>query len=329
MPGVVKALTYRVNPFDLRLFTAVLEHGTITAAAQAAHLSLAAASARLKALEDAVGVRLLERAKAGASPTDAGRALARHAHRVLAELESLHLEMAAFGRGLRGTVRVLGNTAAVTEALPPLLGAFLIRHPDVDLQLQDLPSDAVLEGLRRGSADLGIVADYVDTGGLHTSPWISDQLVALLPRRGGMRIPHGGRTRAMAFGDLLTHDFIGLGADSGLSRFLHRQASLGGRVPHHRVRVSSLDAVARIVADGVGVAVVPLSAARRWREAAVRIVPLADAWSRRRLLLCTTQPQPVSSGCQALVEFLLQAPPSEWGDVNGRHTGVVRRGVAP
>ena len=234
MPAA-KALTYRVDPFDLRLFTAVLEHGTITAAARAAHLSLAATSARLKALEDAVGATLLVRAKAGATPTDAGRALARHAHRVLGDLEALHLEMASFGHGLRGTVRVMGNTAAVSEALPPHLGAFLAKHPDLDLHLQDLPSEAVLDGLRRGAADLGIVADHVDTSGLQVRPWVDDQLVALLPRRKGRGTARSKAVRALSFADLLDEEFIGLSPDSGLSRFLHRQAGLGGRMPHHRV----------------------------------------------------------------------------------------------
>lgn len=305
MPAA-KALTYRVDPFDLRLFAAVLEHGTITAAARAAHLSLAATSARLKALEDAVGATLLVRAKAGATPTDAGRALARHAHRVLGDLEALHLEMASFGHGLRGTVRVMGNTAAVAEALPPLLGPFLAAHPDVDLHLQDLPSDVVLESVHRGSADLGIVADYVDTTGLYTEPWVADQLVALLPHRGGVHSSQQA-TRAMSFSMLLEKDFIGLDIDSGLSRFLHRQASLCGRLPRHRVRVGTLDAVARIVADGGGVAVVPLSTARRWRHVPVKIVPLAEHWSLRRLLLCTAVEPAASSGCRALMAFLQQS----------------------
>ncbi|MFY9478842.1 MAG: LysR family transcriptional regulator [Aquabacterium sp.] len=306
MPAA-KALTYRVDPFDLRLFTAVLEHGTITAAARAAHLSLAATSARLKALEDAVGATLLVRAKAGATPTDAGRALARHAHRVLGDLEALHLEMASFGHGLRGTVRVMGNTAAVAEALPPRLGAFLAKHPDLDLHLQDLPSEAVLDGLRRGAADLGIVADHVDPSGLKVRPWLGDQLVALLPHRKGRGMARSKAARTVSFADLLDEEFIGLSPDSGLSRFLHRQASLGGRLPHHRVRVSTLDALARIVADGAGVAVVPLSTARRWQDERVRMLPLSDAWSRRRLLLCTDPGRQASAGCQALVDYLLQS----------------------
>lgn len=196
MPKTRRALDYRVDPFDLRLFAAVIEHGTITAAGQSMSLSLAAASARLKALEHRVGTRLLDRSKSGTTATDAGRALVRQAHRVLAELDSLHVEMAAFGRGLRGTVRLLCNTAAMSEVLPPRLGHFLVEHPDIDVELKELSSDAVLEALRHGVADVGIVADYVDTEGLAAHAWIDDELVALLPagRKGQRLTAHCSRS---------------------------------------------------------------------------------------------------------------------------------------
>jgi molybdate transport repressor ModE-like protein len=297
-----RALDYRVAPFDLQLFAAVVEHGTITAAAQAMSLSLAAASTRLQALEHRVGTKLLERSKAGAAATDAGRALARQAHRVLAELDALHVEMAAFGRGLRGTVRLLCNTSAMAEALPPRLGRFLVAHPDIDLELQELPSDAVLQALRRGVADVGIVADYVDTAGLATQTWIEDELVVLLPA--ARKRP---RPAALRFAQLLDRPFVGLSAESGLSRFLLQQAARSGRVPQHRVRVSSFDAVARIVEAGVGVAVVPLSAAKRWRDSAVQVAPLEDAWAKRRLLVCSTAQAEALPGAQALIKALLVA----------------------
>lgn len=105
--------------------------------------------------------------------------MARHAERVLAELESLHLAMAKFGRGLRGTIRLLCNTAATGDPLPPRLGRLLVEHPDFDVDLHEAPSDAVLDALRSGRAELGIVADYVDTHGLVTIAWLPDRLVAV------------------------------------------------------------------------------------------------------------------------------------------------------
>jgi DNA-binding transcriptional LysR family regulator len=106
------------------------------------------------------------------------------------------------------------------------------------------------------------------------------------------------------FAELLEKPFVGLPADAGLSRYLAVQASRCGRVPHHRVRLGQFAAIAQLVADGVGAAVMPLSAARRWRVAPAVVVPLADAWSRRRLLLCATPQAMELAGVQALLATL-------------------------
>jgi len=296
---------YRIHPFDLHLFAAVLEHGTITAAAQAVNLSLPAASARLKALEDATGSSLLQRSKSGAAPTAAGRALARHANRVLAELESLHVEMAGFGQGLRGTVRLRCNTAAMVEGVPTALGRFLVRNPDIDIDVQEQSSDAVLDALRSGVADLGVVADYVDTSGLIAQPWREDRLVALVPSPW-----QRGKSRSASYGELLQQPMVGLPRDSGLSRFLATHASRSGRVPRHRVRLDNLAAIAAMVAAGVGVAVVPQSVASRHVQPGTRIVPLRDSWACRHLLVCMTPNGSAFPGVRQLAQALLDAQPS-------------------
>src|SRR5690606_26302645 len=117
---------------------------------------------------------------------------------------------------------------ALSGVLPRALGRFLEQNPDLDVDVQELPSDAILETLRRGASDIGIVSDYVDTSGLIVRPWIDDRLVALLPRRW----PTGMR-RSFPFSGLLEHPMVGLTRDSGLSRFLAAQASRSGRVPRH------------------------------------------------------------------------------------------------
>jgi DNA-binding transcriptional LysR family regulator len=299
-----KVSDYRIDPFDLKLFAAVLELGTITAAAEAMSLSLAAASTRLKALEGAVGVRLLDRSKHGAVPTAAGRALGRHANRVLAELESLHIEMGSFGRGLRGTIRLVCITAAMDEALLPGLGRFLAAYPDIDIEMQEMTSDVAVDALRREAVDLGVVADYVDTSGLETLRWREDRFMALLPRALAPR-----RRGPLRFAELVVHPFVGLMPESGLSRFLQREAARIGRVPHHRVRMPSLDAAAQMVAAGVGVAVMPLSAANRWHVSEVRVAPLSDHWARRQLLLCLRTGAREVPGLGPLVESLLACEP--------------------
>lgn len=299
-----RRVAYRIDPFDLHLFSEVISHGTITAAAEAVNLSLAAASARLKALEEVAGTRLLDRSKIGAAPTDAGLALARHANRVLAELETLHVEMAGFGHGLRGTVRLLCNTAAMSEALPKALGRFLSSNPEIDVDVRELASNAVLDALRRGFADIGIVADYVDTSGLISRPWLDDRLVAFLPRSWPT-----GKRRSISFGELLERPLIGLSSDSGLSGFLAAQASRSGRVPRHRVRLSGFDGMAQLVAAGVGAAVMPESAALRLRGKDTRILVLSDGWAARKLLVCMTPQGADFAGVRTLADSLVSSRP--------------------
>ncbi|QPF75882.1 LysR family transcriptional regulator [Roseateles sp. DAIF2] len=308
MPKPAARPHYRIDPFDLRLFAAVVEAGTITAGARAVHLSLAAASARLAALEHGLGAALLRRAKTGISLTDAGRTLLRHAGRLQRELETLHAEMSAHARGMRSTVRLLCNTAAISEHLPPLLGPFLAAHPQTDVELRELASQDVLQALRQERADLGIVADHVATEGLHTRVFREDRLVLLLPAAWARRF---GRSNAgAAFAALLEQPFVGLPAEAGLSRFLQQRALQHGRGLHHRVRVPGFEALARLVAEGAGLAIVPALAAARLAGPGLCQRPLAEAWATRRLLLCWPAEEEPSAGAAALLEHLAPPRPS-------------------
>lgn len=300
--------SYRIDPFDLRLFAAVVEGGSITAGARHIHLSLAAASTRLQSLEHAIGATLVLRSKQGVTLTDAGRTLLRHAGRLQGDMEALHADMAAHAHGVRSLVRVLCNTAAMTEHLPRRIGRFLTEHADIDIDLRELDSQDVLLAMRQEHADIGIVADYVGTQGLSTRVFNKkDRLVALLPAAGGRRA-----SRGVAFASLLDRPFVGLPAESGLSRFLHNQALHYGRGLHHRIRVRSLEAVVGLVADGVGVAVVPEAAARRLASDRVSVRTLTDAWATRRLLACTAADTVLGRGAAALFEFLAE-PAAERG----------------
>jgi len=301
------APTYRIDPFDLRLFAAVVEGGTITAGARGVHLSLAAASTRLQGLEHAIGAPLLVRSKRGVTLTAAGRTMLLHAGRLQREMEALHSDMAGHAHGVRSAVRLLCNTSALAEHLPRLIGPFLAAHGDLDLDLRELDSQDVLAAMRQERADIGIVADYVDTQGLETRVFREDPLVALIPAA-------GNRTarRSVRFADLLDRPFVGLSADSALSRFLQKQALNHGRGIHHRVRVRTLDAVVDLVGEGVGVAVVPRATTLRLPSKRAAVRELTDGWAKRRLLLCIAGDAPPSAGAAALLRYL-EAPQAPSG----------------
>src|ERR1700692_4060300 len=111
----------RFDLADLSLFRHVVEAGSITHGAERAHLALAAASTRIRNMEDVLGVPLLTRGRQGVTPTQAGRTLLQHARTILRQAERLHEDLGAYGGGFRGPIRVLLDTQAITPVLSDAL----------------------------------------------------------------------------------------------------------------------------------------------------------------------------------------------------------------
>ena len=126
----------RFDLADLSLFRHVIEAGSITRGAERAHLALAAASTRIRHMEETLGAPLLVRRRQGVSPTPAGRTLLQHARAILRQVERLREDLGAYAGGLAGQVKVLSNTNALTEFLPETLSAFLASHPHVSVDLE-------------------------------------------------------------------------------------------------------------------------------------------------------------------------------------------------
>ena len=203
---------------DLGLFRHVVEAGSITKGAERAHLALAAASTRIRNLERSLGAPLLLRSRGGVVPTPAGRTLLGHARAMLAGADRLREDLAAYAGGLAGEIRVLSNTNALTEFLPEALAAFLARHPQVSVALEERLSDEIVGLVAEGVGDIGIVAGTVDTGRLATFPFRQDRFVVVV----AAAHPLAGRA-ALPFAEVLEHDFVGLDRASALQRFLVRQ----------------------------------------------------------------------------------------------------------
>lgn len=267
---------------DLRLYLHILDTGNITAGASRSHLSLAAASARIRAMEASLGVEFLERGRRGVTPTAAGNALARHARLLLQQAERMQQDLAEYANGVKGQVRLLCNTTALSEYLPELLADFLCGHPNLDIDLQELPSLRITHALRQGVADLGIISDAVDTHGLQTLPFRDDPLVLIMP------VDHPlAAADTVSFVDSLQHDYVGLAGDSALAVYLEEQALHAGFRLQTRIRADGFDGLIRMVARGAGLGIVPLAALeRRPHEQRFKAQPLTEEWARRKLLLC-------------------------------------------
>jgi DNA-binding transcriptional LysR family regulator len=290
----------RFDLADLSLFRHVVEAGSITAGAGRAHLALAAASTRIRNMEEALGAPLLTRSRQGVTPTPAGRTLLQHARTMLAQAQRLHGDLSAYAGGLAGQVKVLSNTNALTEFLPETLSTFLAAHPQVSIDMEERLSDEIVGLIAEGVGDIGIVAGTVDAGRLATFPFRTDRFVLVVAAGHAL-----ARRRAVGFAEVLDHDFVGLDRASAIQRFLADKAGRAGRPLRLRIQLRSFDAVCRMVERNVGVGVVP-ETTMRWaaRSMAIRAIDLTDPWAKRELTICVRDLAGLPPYARALVEHM-------------------------
>jgi len=287
---------------DLRLFVAAAEEGSLTAASQRCHLALAAVSKRIGKLEAQTGSTLFTRSKTGVALTPAGQVFLRHARSWLYDFQLLNAELQEHGRGFRGLVRVAANTNAMLGYLPEVVGDFLHRHHQVDVRIEEVLSVEVIRRVAEGRADIGIFAASVDAGRLACYPFRDDQLVVVMARHHPL-----AAAGTLAFDEVAEEDFIALDQQAAIQTFLNEKAQQLGKLMRVRVATRSFDAVCRFAQCGVGVGIVPRSAAERFADAAnLAVVPLADPWAERRLQIAVRALDALPGYARQLVAQLRQ-----------------------
>lgn len=285
---------------DLRLFLHVAEAESITRGSERANLALASASARIRGMEEALGVDLLRRGRRGVSLTPAGQCLVDHARLLMQQMERMRGELGAFARGLAGSVRVLSNAAAFGEHLPRRLASFLAANPTLDVDLEERESIDIVEAIASGAADIGIAIGNVSSDAIETFPFRTDRLVLVATRSDPL-----SKRRSVSLSEVIHRDFVGLARESALQRHLAGHVARLGATMKLRVRVNGFDAVCRMVEAGVGLGIVPEAAAKRCkRSMRICAVQLKDAWAERNLVICIGRSRTLSRGAEHLLDHL-------------------------
>ena len=293
----------RFDLTDLRLFLLVLETGSITHGAALANMSLPSASARLRGMEELIGLPLLERRARGVELTPAGDTLAHHARLVLAQMEQMRGELGEYSKGFKAHVRLWVNTVAMTEFLPKALAPFLAARPNIDVDLKERPSTDIVKAVSLGTADIGIISTTADHGSLQLFPFATDRLVLVAPRGDALV-----QLKRIAFQHTAGRQFVGLSVGNPLQNYLDEHAMRAGNPLSFRVRVRTLEAICHMVASGVGLAIVPETAARRCRRSmAIQSVRLSDPWAIRQLAICTRDADALPQYARKLLEHLAAA----------------------
>lgn len=279
----------RFDLTDLRVYLQACESGSMTEAGERCSLTLAAVSARIRALEQEAGTMLLRRHARGVAPTLAGEALARHARLVLDQAEALRRDLAHPGLAQERPLVLLANSSALLRPLHRAIADVSAHHPSARMLLRESGSEATVQALHLGAADVGLVRDSIPTDGVIAQPLGPDPLVLVVPPGHAL----AGR-QDVRFADALAYDWIGWGEGGALQLHLVMQASRLGATLVSKLAAPSGAAVLEWVARGLGVSVVPaaLLAGAGDVRPQIGVLPLQEPWARRQLLLCRREGEP-------------------------------------
>ena len=292
---------------SLALFVRAAELRSLTKAAEASHIGLAAASRRMALLEHRFKTALFERSPRGVELTPAGVSLLPHAKALLIEVNHMHAEMRDHADGRKGALRILANTSVMTESLPDDLASFARLNPDVSLVVEERWSAEIIRSLLAAEGDIGIVVEGLRTDGLETFPYSTDRLAVV------MRADHSlAGVADLQFADVLDDDLIALESGSSMMRLLAEQAVILEKTLRLRVQVRSFEAVCRMVQAGLGTGLLPYQAANVLGKGMGLVVrPFSEAWAERNMLVCVKKDRPPNTSLAKLLSHLAAAQLAE------------------
>lgn len=289
---------------QVEAFLAVGTFGGFRRAADALRVTQPAVSARIKALEDSLGVALFDRARTGLALSPAGRALRPHAeqllHAVALARQAVHDLRPSSGGG---AITIAAALSICTYLLPDVLKRFQTAHPKTLITVRSGHSKEVLGMVLAGEAELGLARSLLHPE-IETVSLRDDPLILVSAPAGVMARAGRARLEDVAAQPLILFDRGS--SDWTLSHGLFRRAGL---VPNVVLEVESIEAAKRMVERGIGLAFLPqLAVGREIRRRRLRAIDIRDAEPLSRSLdVVHPRQRPLSTEAQALLKTLRAA----------------------
>ena len=242
---------------QLEYITAIDDHGTFQAAADACHVTQPGLSAQVRQLEETLGVQLFERGRKPLLVTPAGREIVQRARVALAAVNELRETARSLSQPLTGPLRLGVIPTVAPFLLPAVLPAVRRARPALQLELHEAPTLRLVEALERGELDLLLLALEAPLGDATVLPLFDDPFLLAVPP--GHRLAKRKRVREA---DLAGENVLLLDDGHCLGIQALSICSRAGVSDLGDFRASSLATLVPMVADGAGVTLLPTLATR-------------------------------------------------------------------
>jgi molybdate transport repressor ModE-like protein len=291
----------RLDFFDLQLFLNIVETGSLTKGAERSAISLQAASERIKKMEQHYATSLFSRHATGVKLTQAGQSFTEQALLMVQQYRRLEQIMLPYAQGATTQMTLWCNSSAQSEYLPLLLPQYLLENPHVQIELKEAESSEMILSLQKGTAQLGLISGFFHAQDLQTLEFSDDPLVLICPRDHVL-----SQHSQLQLVETLNYPFVGLMQYHSLQQSIENQAKQLNCAIQYRLRLPSFAAIAQVVANGVGIAIMPKRAAQRLSKLhAFHQVELSGSWAQRKLLLAAQNFDALPAGYQHFAQFLL------------------------
>ncbi len=291
----------RLDFFDLQLFLNIVDTGSLTKGAERSAISLQAASERIKKIEQQFAAHLFTRHASGVKLTLAGQVFATQAQMLVHQAQQLQQQMLPFATGAQSEMTLWCNSSAQSEYLPLLLPSYLLENPNIQIELKEAESNDIIQALENGSAQLGLISGFFNSKKLQTLEFSDDPLVLICPMGHELQ-----QQSTLQLADVLNYPFVGLMQYHSLQQSIKTQAKLLGCAIQYRLRLPNFAAIAQVVANGVGIAIMPKRAANRLQSVySFQQIELTGDWANRKLLLAAKNFDALPVTYQHFSQFLI------------------------
>lgn len=246
----------------LRYFVAVAQELHFGRAAQRLHIAQPPLSHQIRRLEDRIGHALFQRTSRSVKLTLAGEALLQSAQQLLARANEDLDHVRCIGKGEVGSLSVGFVSSAMLTRLPNALSAYRRKFPNVRLQLQELHTSELIEGLRQGDIQVGLVRDPGPVPGLLSEAVLAESFMVIFPK--GHFLAH---YRVVPLGKLENEPFVFYSRSAGEFAWeaTMRLCERRGFRPRIVQEAPHWQTIIGLVAAGIGVTIAPTCVAKTLR----------------------------------------------------------------
>lgn len=282
----------------LSAFLALVETGQFKTAAARCHVSQSAFSQMIARLEEQVGARLFDRDTRSVSLTPEGSMLVPIARALQDSVQAMLSELRDHAEQRKGKVSVAALPSLCADWLPQILADFRQRYPGIALQLHDNVAEPILELLRQGRVDFAITALTTESSEFE-SQFLFNEPYYLI-----MRADHPlAERKSLRLKDLQHCDYIHTLRSGSLWRWIEPHVQ-GIEFRDTGLEVQQLSTLAGLIANGLGVSIVPVFALFQFHRHGLRAVRLQDRALLRPLFMVKRRGQTLSVAARSMLQIV-------------------------